>query len=473
MSTWSFRKRRSNRKVVLARRSDGLGQRLSAILNGLRLANLLDAEFRLTWPVDGEGAAAREDHSIVAAEDFFSESFLRRHRYQGDPGEGFGFPKRAEDLDDLRSQLHATPLGLAAPNRPLRKVVGPNVPDIDGSFAAEFDLIEFHPDVHAAMTRAREVPLEEGSVGIHLRAGDVLFGPLRTLNRFWDKCIPAPIARALIEQLRDDVRPVFVFGQDADLVRHLCEDTGAIEAETLRPGMSGHQQSMFDIVLMSRCERIIGARSGFAGLAANITGKSVEPYLRLISPEDGVDITRADLAKHGDQYHPLQRAFAWWAAYYRTRDERPYDEAVAMVSAAVDDDPDNPRARLRLASLHFEHGQLDLGHHALMDALVRDRAAGDELRSLNAYGFAWTRWDNRWLFDSFDRAIDAGLGLPRAFRAVQRARDNDAEGAHADVGGFRAWLTESGPVPVLAGLPEKIEASFPDQLELARAQPVT
>jgi hypothetical protein len=108
-----------------------------------------------------------------------------------------------------------------------------------------------------------------------------------------------------------------------------------------------------------------------------------------------------------------------------------------------------------------------------MDALVRDRAAGDELRSLNAYGFAWTRWDNRWLFDSFDLAINAGLGLPRAFRAVQRARNNDAEGAHADVDGFRAWLTESAPVPVLAGLPEKIEASLPDQLELARVQPVT
>jgi tetratricopeptide repeat protein len=471
--SWSLLKRHHSSKIVLARRSDGLGQRLNALLNGMRLADLLDVEFRFTWPI--EGWATRVDHSVVPAEEFFSTRFLQKHVDHEASGGGFHAPKRAKDLDDLRSQLREAPRGLLAPNRPLGKVVGTKVvPDIERTFAAEFDRIGFHPDIEAAIAEARGVSLPEGSVGLHLRAGDVLFGRLRMRNRTWDKCVPAPIARALIERFRDEGRRVLVFGQDADLVRHLCDNTGSIEAESLRPEMSRPQRAMFDMMLLSRCERIVGARSGFAGYAANITGKSVETYTQLVSPEDGLELTRADLAKNGAHYHPLQRAFAWWAAYYRARRELSYDEAVELVSAALEADPENPRTQLRLAALHFEQGHLDLGHQVLVDAIVRDMESGDERPdSVTVYGLAWPKWDNRELFDSFDRAIDAGLGSPTLFRAMQRARDNDVEGAQEDLARFRAWLAEHGPISATGNLQERIEADLQGQLELARTQPAT
>ena len=61
----------ASRPAVVARRWDGLGGRLNAIINAMALASALDAEFRFAWP----GGPS----SPGVAEELFSADFLSAH----------------------------------------------------------------------------------------------------------------------------------------------------------------------------------------------------------------------------------------------------------------------------------------------------------------------------------------------------------------------------------------------------------
>jgi len=436
-------------KVVLARRSDGLGERLNAVLNAIRLSDLLGVEFRFTWPLDH---ADEESHAIAPADQFFSRAFLADHRVDHDTmAEGFVLPAGpADDLDTLRAQLASAPRGLLAPNRSLAsRIDGEAVPAVLRGYSSEFARIGFHPDIEAAIEAARAAPLPAESTGIHLRAGDILDGRFRLENRFSTKVISASVARALIERSRADGSTVLVFGQDADLIAELCRSTGAIDAATLRPeaGLSRFAEAMFDMVLLSRCARIIGGSSGFAVHAAYLGDKMVDVYSKLVRPMEAVAITRADLARHGPTYHAKHRAFSWWSAYYEARKQLTADEAIELVGAALEADPTNPRYLLRLAALHYREGRADSGDDALGQALAgdldKDRVTLESVMSLS-YRTPAGQFDSREIIDDVERAAESGSAIAALYRAGLRAARGDADDAAKDVATFASHADLDG-----------------------------
>jgi hypothetical protein len=443
-------------KVVLSQRGDGLGERLNSLLNAMRLAEILEVDFRFTWPIGVVGTDPH--HAIVPPGEFFSADFTAAHLMTTAEARG-GFDELAgpaEDLDSLRRQLAAAERGLKAPSRPLTTLIDPQaVPAVSRGFSTEFDAVGFHPSIEAAIAAARAVPLGAGTAAIHLRAGDNLFGRYRAWTTYWYKVVPIPVARALIERFQAEDREVLVFGEDARAIAELCESTGATDASTKRPtsGMTPAEAAMFDLVLLSRCDRIISGWSGFAIQAAAISDKLVERHLDLVEPPEFIELTRADMACHGDRYDPTHRSFAWWAAYYAARNELPYEEAVDLLTSAIEADPTNPRARLRLAALSYRYGHFGRGDDALVEALTADVATGGEtLESVTLFSLMTVRgYDSADILDDIERGAREGSGPALIYRGALRAHHGDAAGAREDAAAFGSFAAGERQ---LTGLPD-------------------
>lgn len=210
---------------------------------------------------------------------------------------------------------------------------------------------------------------------------------------------------------------------------------------------------MFDLVLLSRCDRIIGGWSGFAIQAASISDQDVEHHLDLIPPADVVELTKADIALHGDRYDLTHLSFAWWAAYYGARNELPYEESVDLVTSAIETDPTNPRARLRLAGLGYREGHLGRGDDALVDALATDVATGGStLESVMLFSLLTVSgYDSADILDDIERGAREGSGPALIYRGALRAQRGDAAGAREDAAAFGSYAADD---PRLAGLPD-------------------
>lgn len=463
MKPWEAGRHTADARVVLARRNDGLGERLNALLNAMRMADLLGVDFRFSWP---EMFGDKPQHAIVPAEQFFAADFLAAHLIDdADAWDGYAAPAgHAKDLEALRLELTSAERGLVAPNRWLGKYVDKTVPGIRGGFSGEFARIGFHPQIETAIDAARAVPLGDKPVGLHLRAGDVFHGTRRSWNRLTSKVMPAPVARELIARFRADGSEVVVSGQDQEVIDELCATHGAIDAASLRrqEDWSKAADAMFDIVVMSRCERIIGGNSGFVRQAAIIGDKSVEDFRTLVPPAEIVTVTRADIARNGERYSPVQLGFAWWAAFYFARSQLSGEEAIDLVGRAQRADPTNPQHRLWLATLCFRDRQHERGDDALRDALIADAAADHEtLESVLLFSHVQDdlrtrpgqrRYDSAEIHPDIEQAVDAGSGAAAIYRAALRASRSDRVGANEDLDRFLSHAESDPRLSDVAGL---------------------
>ena len=466
------RRKKSVQKVVLAHQGDGLGERLNALLNAMRLSRLLGVDYRFSWPMK---LAKDPHHAIAPADEVFTTAFLDAH-LAGTKAVHKGFDDIAgpdDDLDAIRAQLSASRRGLRVRARPLSTRIDPvAVPEITEGFATEFDAVGFHPQIVAAVEAARAFPLGNDSVGIHLRAGDILYGRYRTLTHSWYKIISAPVARSLIRRHRDAGHEVIVFGQDAELIAELCSSTGATDASVLREAqnLSRTGEAIFDLVLLSRCDHIIAGHSGFAIQAASISGRTVENHLDLVPPEEAIEITRADMAESGDLYAPVHREFAWWAAFYAGRHELDDATATELLTAAFEADPTNPRSRLHLAARHHARGRRDLGDDVLVDALRADvtMRVDPTLASVLLFSLITVRgFDSIEIHDDILGAAEAGPGPATIYRAGLHAQQGDEEAAERDVAAFLAYAADEPRLSELDALEEMVRETIRVRLEWA------
>lgn len=455
---------------MLAHQADGLGERLNALLNAMRVSRLLGVDYRFSWPM---GLAKDPHHAIVPAKEVFTAEFLDAHRIGTKAVDKVDDIVGPADLESLHAQLAAARRGLRARARPLSTRIDPAaVPEITAGFAAEFDAVGFHPQIVAAIEAARAFPLGDDGVGIHLRAGDILYGRYRTLTHSWYKIISAPVARSLIRRHREAGREVIVFGQDAELIAELCTSTGATDASVLRAAqdLSRPGEAIFDLVLLSRCDRIIAGHSGFAIQAASISGRSVDNHLDLVPPDEIIEITRVDMAEFGDRYAPVHREFAWWAAFYAGRHELDDDTATALLTAAFDADPTNPRSRLHLAARHFAAGRREPGDDVLIDALRADvtMAVDPTLASVLLFSLITVRgFDSIEIHDDILEAAEAGSRPAAIYRAGLHAQNGDEKAARRDAAAFLTYAADEPRLADLDRLAEMVEESITARLEWA------
>ncbi len=348
----------------MARRTDGLGGRLVALLNGLRLARLLDVPLRFAWPSDSNLGFGM---TIPEAGDVFSERFL--DAYLGDTPQGYRYStlgSTSTTLEELSEKLDHRRMAIM-PIVPLWTFVSDEA--ARGPFRSELDQIEFTESFAAAIAAADAIPIEHDFTAIHVRAGDIVFGSSRRHFVHTRKAIAYPAVDRLAREIRASGATPVLFGQERDALERIARSHGAVLAEDLLPaGIAGLPRALAEIVLMSRMPRIVATDSVFARAAAALADQAVVDPATIVPASEQAAACDAD-AEH---WPPLAAAYAHFYAYYLTRHEAPAEDSLRRVRSAASADPLNPLHPIIEASLLEGLGRGAEAETVLASALVTD-----------------------------------------------------------------------------------------------------
>ncbi|MBD9373199.1 discoidin domain-containing protein [Rhizobium sp. ARZ01] len=365
--------------VVVANRADGLGERLNAMLNALWMSELCGAGFRFTW---SDRLVDDMTHAIVPATRMFSKEFLAAHLIPPRDGEGiWPLTEMKRSFDDIRWTLSQTGM-IASPRAILTDVVS-GVPDMDSVSAMQraFDRIEFSSEVKHAISVAQNTEIKPRSVALHLRSGDIIFGEYRKYLNYTYKGLTLPIAKKIVRHFVDQGRDVYLFGQDSESIAHIAHSCGCIDSDTLNSIETGkmerHQRAIYDIVLLSRFETIVGGSSGFLRQASAIGGSKIVNPQQLFSESVQHLASISDLAKHASIYHPMHVAFGYWYAFFYGRKNRQSGENIAVLEKAIEFDPDNELYYYVLSSLLAQNGDNHRSSNVLRDLFEARHASGN------------------------------------------------------------------------------------------------
>lgn len=347
--------------IVVARRWDGLGGRMNALLNAWSVARVLDLPFRFVWP---KGHSAELDNP----RQLFSADFLRR--FQIEPSA----------ISDRKPVAGFRPRGLtpSAAGELVRSAEPPALVDIDecldvisfrgegdvvarDRFRACFDDIGWSAEEGAVVSSCMSWPNDEGCSAVHVRAGDIITGAWRSVLAH-DKYTPTPFIAHAIETLSGDgQRPVLIVSDNDEFIAFLRRRYEAIR----RPAdivpeydrWSALQRALADSLLLSRCRGIIGPpNSAFSRLGANLAGLKLVPADRLAPAGReheilwaGIEQGLRDAKQPGVFRSLLSRDICWYLDVFG--EGMPKTERRALARQAVQLAPDFSGAVARLARI--------------------------------------------------------------------------------------------------------------------------
>ncbi|MEP1551261.1 hypothetical protein, partial [Paraglaciecola sp.] len=146
-----------------------------------------------------------------------------------------------------------------------------------------FSSIGFLPKLINAYNLGRKLGEQRKFSALHLRSGDIVYGPHRYSGQFTDKAVAFPLGYLVNKQEVNDGLEVIVFGEEQAFAKTLQEDFGSVLADQLAPQLkASDERAFFDIGLMSTARKIYSAESSFAVTAALIAGSEmINPYKTL------------------------------------------------------------------------------------------------------------------------------------------------------------------------------------------------
>ena len=360
--------------IVVARRLDGLGARLCAILNGWSIAGVLGLEFRFVWP---RGA----DVHLHEPRELFSDTFLDR------------FEIAASDCVDRVVKPAPTGFSLADAKEFCRTANAAAMIDIE----ACFEVLKFADEsADAAQARYRAGLREfgwsrasqaiidsvsgisrlRGYSAIHVRAGDIVTGDWRQFLPV-EKYTPTPYVEFAIENLSGTNRsPVVVVSDNDAYVRFLksCFDM------VLTPGdiVAGYtdlteiQRAFADILVLSQARRIVAPRSSaFSRTAVNLSGRPALGVDDMMVEDDAQRRLRDGIAQAGTECSHdcrplLARDICWYLDVFS--DSLAAGDQLALARRAASLDPDFCGALNRSAAALALAGNYDESKEAFSRA---------------------------------------------------------------------------------------------------------
>lgn len=273
----------------ISNRNDGLGERLKAMLNAIVMAKIFKSDFHVLWP--DEVSAGKEYHAIDSKEYLFSKDYVAQHFIDNE----FLAKQKVYPLSDRLNIQDLFVEGehryyLCHQNEKFQFLK--NFGEIeDGIYKDAFYSIKFSESVSQAITAAKMVNIGSKAAAVHIRGGDIIYGRYRLSERYQSKAVCFPVAVALIEKLRKQGFTPVVFFQDEAIETEL--KSGRFGKLVLARDYSSRfgvtEQAMFEITLMSRCQTIIAGTSGFAEVAARISGVKVQKTSNYLEKSESVN----------------------------------------------------------------------------------------------------------------------------------------------------------------------------------------
>lgn len=361
---------------IFARRWDGLGARLGAILNARAMAEALGAEFRFIWP--------RGDRNEIGDQrQVFGEAFLSAHEIQD------------ADLTDRhirRLELHETPLE-GRPSPVINAAAALEVSECFGivalptedpsvaaaRFRAGLNAIEWSTETRELIDVIRRNPEVRDLSAVHVRAGDIVTGDWRHFMAY-EKYVPMPFIEAAIAKLSENgKKPVLILSDSDACIAYLRKrHRQARVSRDICPGydsLGELHRAVADILILSRCRAIVGPKSSaFSHLGANLGGATLVGADRFAPEgEEARTLSRwIEQARRppADWLRPfLSRDICWYLDVFGETVRRP--DRLALADRATQLEPDFVAALTRKARLHALSGRHRQARSAARQAIRR------------------------------------------------------------------------------------------------------
>lgn len=355
-------------------RNDGLGERLKSLLNAMVLSREYQNEFKFTWTTpDNLGPT----HAIAAPETTFAPEFLEQHLTEEIPSDFHVLDKRLDFVNgnlEVNNSIQVSQNSIYTQIPELKKYISPK------QFENAFHEIGFSDEVNEAIDYASKVTLKVNAVSVHLRSGDIVYGRYRHNDRYTNKVISWAQADFMVSSLKTQGLDVVLFGQSPEVCRTLADKYDCIylnDQEKVK-SFSALQTAFFDIILMSRTNRIFAGKSGFSQFAELIGGG------KICAPETEFD--RAEMATHIETLlsdtdeqpvDNLQIAFSCWHYVYNFKDIANSTQTVKLLEKGIIKDPDNLFYKIVLATLLFEKEDVESAES--MVSLVLSKRGDDSV----------------------------------------------------------------------------------------------
>ncbi|WP_245499846.1 hypothetical protein [Mesorhizobium sp. M4B.F.Ca.ET.089.01.1.1] len=358
--------------LIAATRRDGLGSRLLAMANAKSVADAFGYRFGFTW--NRTAVADKTFHVVDVVDRIFSAEFIERH--------WLGARIRESDFDVLDAAA-LQKLRLEDGKRPGNpsgwicddfRVLDPFRGGEAGLFDASRALrsLGFSDSVRQATDEAARNRFPRPMAALHLRSGDIVRGKYRTRLVFGRKVIPATLAKAIVRELSSMGLATLLIGEDRATLDYLKAETGASLAEDFGAGAfeDRTQRAFFEMALMAQCQRIHAGSSIFASIASLMGGIPMIGTNTLFDKSRAAEIILDELKDRQADYHPLEAAFGYQAAFLNLEDRIGPAQARDILERAHGLDPQNDVYALKMASAYFREHDYPSG-----EAVLRSRMA--------------------------------------------------------------------------------------------------
>jgi len=283
----------TTKPTVIARRWDGAGARLHAILNAWSIARALDLDFRFIWP---RGVSFGLDEP----DELFGRGFLDRFETSGSACEGknwIGLQPPNVSAGEARDQCRSAQPGALIEISECFRILAfrDESPEVARQrFLRDFLAIEWSPEI-AALTNDIDGWSEGRSYcAMHIRAGDIVFGDWRQFLPI-AKYLPVAYVEIAIKSLAPTCQLLLV-SDNVDYVSYLKERFDSVSVPedivTHYRSLSESQKMFADILLLARARRLFGPpMSAFSRLAADLGAADVcrvDEWMSDIEAESGL-----------------------------------------------------------------------------------------------------------------------------------------------------------------------------------------
>jgi tetratricopeptide (TPR) repeat protein len=382
--------------TIISHRNDGMGARLIASLNAVRIARDHGLPWHICWTTHG---LTRPELRNPA--DLFSPEFVAAHLSDVELMQHID--DRVVDLTTLEPSLtreaflaraakgqqflSALPMGVVALPWEDAEAARLTLPSCLAAF-------EFSAPVQAMMARIDEALSGATLTAYHIRRGDIIDHPIAS-NKLWpSKYIPREFYEAhLARTLEDPLARVLVFSDTPEEVARLKAVSPNVASFDDLLGASELTMSARDFLelyAMSRCRQIFGPpSSAFSQTAALIGGGSVEAVQDALSPEDhaaALDVltdrleAKSDLfLNHGD----VGQSLNFMIEYLTGRGHAA--RAKAILDAYVEDGLDKGYVYRLMCELAVASGDVAACPGIRDLAYARPAYVEDALQSVNSY----------------------------------------------------------------------------------------
>ncbi|RXF74457.1 hypothetical protein [Hansschlegelia zhihuaiae] len=356
---------KSDQKVFLSVRTDGLGARLRSLLNASYLAKRHGVHYRFIWTKNND-----KSHAIYSADKTFASEYLSHHLSEPTRDGYLELPPGLHSAQGVSQTLDASDRGVIVHYDTLPLHMVDDDSDQLVGFRGLFDQIGFQSRYKRLIAATYEITLPENPIALHHRTGDIVYGSYRYMSNYNRKALPVPIAKQEILSLMDSGSNPIIFGQDEPTCKHLAASgaRACLLAQDLIHFVPRDDRlgvALCEVVLMSRCREIRAGSSAFAELAAMIGG------IEIVDPRSGMDdresvemlvgaVERGDLS----QLHPLQISYAIFSAVHLGRNVLSVARRIELMNSALVHDAKNPFYWILLMSLLLADDRMDAAREA-------------------------------------------------------------------------------------------------------------